>query len=61
MFKIWLEWDYGQDYVVFTSKDKAEQWVTALQIEDYDDPTKYLTYNDIYEEGLCGIIELEVI
>jgi hypothetical protein len=61
MFKVWLEWDYGQDHIVFTSEDKAKQWVTALQIEDYEDSSKYLTYDDIYDEGLCSIEELEVI
>ena len=58
MFKIWLEWDYGHDDIAFTTKEKAIQWVNGLKIEDYDNPEKFLTFQDLEDEGLCGIIEL---
>lgn len=62
MFKIWLEWDYGQDSFVFTTKEKAIQWVTDLKIENYEFEGQgdFLDYSMLYEEGLCFIEELEV-
>ena len=63
MFKLWVEWDFGQDNIVFTSKDKAIQWLDGLKIENYEfeDGQDFLTYQTLKGEGLASIQELTVI
>lgn len=61
MFKLWIEYDYGQEDIVFTTKEKAIQWVNDQKINDWDDPEKFLTFQDLAYEGLASIQELTVI
>lgn len=63
MFKLWVEWDFGQEDIVFTSKDKAIQWLDGLKIENYEfeDGQDFLTYQTLEGEGLASIQELTVI
>lgn len=49
---VWLEWDYGQEHVAFTTRAKAEQWVNDQEIEDGEG--KILTFQDLEGEGLAG-------
>ena len=53
-FKLWCEWDYGQDYYIFTSEDAGKAWL-ANRIDENE--LKELEFNcvlDIFEEGLAG-------
>lgn len=53
MFKVWLEWDYGQDNLIFSTKEKAIQWVNEYGPD-------YTYYDELLDEGLCSIQELIV-
>ena len=55
MFKVWLEWDYGQDNLIFSTKEKAIQWVNNLKIEFDEDDGNTQTFDTLEAEGLCGV------
>jgi hypothetical protein len=41
MFRLWLEWDYGQDNIIFTSRQNAIDWFNTLDfIVDADEDEK---------------------
>ena len=62
MFKVWLEWDLGQDSFVFTSREKAEQWITDALAADESLSGDYPEgYADLKATGLGGVEELTVI
>ena len=56
MYTIWIEWDLGQDNFVFTTPDKAREWINAailndeLLVEEFPNG-----FNDVAEARLCGI------
>ncbi len=59
MFKLWLEWDYGQDDLIFTSRDDAVRWMNGnIDYQDFDPP--FRDADAIFEEGLAGMREVEV-
>jgi hypothetical protein len=61
MFKVWLEWDLGQDNLVFTTAYKARDWLDAAIKGDESLVEEFPNgFNDVDEAGLCGIIELFV-
>jgi hypothetical protein len=62
MFKVWLEWDCGQDYLVFTTEEKAIAWIDAIaKDEDAGLVDEFPNgYSDIDDAGLCYISKLEV-
>lgn len=58
MYEVWCEWDIGQDYLVFGSKEAAQKWaVEALANSDIDGET----YEELYHNGLIGLKKMEVI
>lgn len=70
MFRVFLEWDYGQDYLIFTSEENAINWIneslSELFLEDKNDNTEENidcnTPWELYSElGLASINELKVI
>ena len=60
MFKVWLEWDFGQDDCVFSTKDKAIQWVNeAIKLDSLNEEFPN-GYNDLWDAGYVDISELTV-
>lgn len=59
MFRLWLEWDHGQENIVFSSRQGAIDWFNGLEIED--ETYAILTYEVLHDEGLASIQELTVI
>ncbi len=64
MFRVWLEWDYGQDSFFFSTKEKAIAWINSLEIEYYnwdseakEEEILIYTYEQLEYEGLCSIEE----
>ena len=61
MFKLWLEWDMGQDGSIFSTKDKAIQWVNAAVADDSELQEEFPNgYNDLADSGLCYIEQLNI-
>jgi hypothetical protein len=59
MIRITCEWDIGCDNMVFTSKEKAREWLEThaesnLPLEEGD------TIDTLFEEGLLGFETLTV-
>lgn len=65
MFKVWLEWDYGQEDFVFTSEEAAKRWVNEAQIStgnyDEDGAEIFDTYDALEEDGMVSIQLVRVI
>lgn len=63
MFRLWLEWDYGQDDIIFTSRQNAIDWFNTLDfIVDADEDDKdELNFESLQEQHLVSIQELTVI
>lgn len=63
MWKVWMEWDYGQDCFVFSTLFQAQQWAkkTAERIQeefwDEEEKVKW-TYQNLIDEGLMGFEKL---
>ncbi len=58
MLKLWMEWDYGQDLLVFASRDDAVIWMNrTIEFEDFDDSIQ--SVDDIFNEGFAGFSKLE--
>lgn len=56
MYTIWIEWDLGQDNFVFTTPDKAREWINAAILNDESLVEEFPNgFNDVEEAGLCGI------
>jgi hypothetical protein len=59
-FRLWCEWDYGQETVIFTEERVAKNWLYARIIEvngkeffadsDIEDDEDFL-----FDEGLAGL------
>jgi hypothetical protein len=62
MFKLWLEWDLGQDSVIFSSREAAVIWLNTRLEDDggllVDFPQGY---EDIEDAGLLSLQPVEVI
>ena len=63
MFRLWLEWDYGQDDIIFTSKEKAIEWFNTLDfiVDADEDEKEELNFESFEEQRLVSIQELTVI
>jgi hypothetical protein len=60
MFRLWIEWDFGQDNIIFTSRQNALDWFDALNLgEEMDD--EELNFKSLEEQRLVSIQELTVI
>ncbi len=53
-FKIWCEWDFGQDEMIFTSEEKARDWISRNFYDGYIS----MTVKDAFDDGLISIQEL---
>lgn len=55
--KLWVEWELGQDDLVFASEGSALNWLEKrlpdVGIED--------SVEDLLSENLCGVEEIDVI
>lgn len=62
VYKLWCEWDVGQDGVVFASTHAAKQWVEfndhLLEMVENGDIE---SIDDLYDAGLVSISPLELI
>ncbi len=55
-YKVWSEWDIGEDNVVFSSYDAARDWLEEnTSIKDMNDGTVF----ELMSAGLLGIQEVE--
>ena len=53
LLKLWLEWDYGQDDMIFNSEEDAKDWMQSMiDLRDFD--PEFATVQDIFESGLAG-------
>ena len=69
MFKLWIEWDAGQDALIFTSKEKVKNWVNANatmieafqgdQMDGLEGPQN--PYDYFEWQGLLSLQELTVV
>lgn len=61
MYKLWCEWDFGQDDFIFTSQKAAFDWLkndaNFKEILKDDDTT----LQDYIDDGLVGTWFLEII
>lgn len=56
LYRVWCEWDIGQEYLVFKTEDAAWDWaIQALIDTGIDDEI-----SDLLENGLVGLQDLEV-
>lgn len=56
MIKVWCEWDMGQNYFVFSSQSKAEEWMA----NNWPDDTGFARWQDAWAEGFIGYRTLTV-
>lgn len=63
MFRLWLEWDYGQDEIIFTSRQNAIDWFNALDfiVDASEDDKDELNFESLQEQHLVSIQEMTVI
>lgn len=63
MFRLWLEWDYGQDNIIFTSRQNAIDWFNALDfiVGASGDDKEELNFESLQEQHLVSIQEMTVI
>lgn len=55
VFSFWCEYDVGQEYILFSTREIAEREARSM-VEDQG-----LDYDDLCEDGLIGIEEKRVI
>lgn len=57
VFKLWVEWELGQDDVVFVSEDAALSWLEDrlpdVGIED--------SVEELLDENLCGVESVTIV
>lgn len=61
MFRLWIEWDFGQDNIIFTSRQNAIDWFNALDLGASEDDKEELNFESLEEQRLTSIQELTVI
>lgn len=62
LYKVWLEWDLGQDYLVFTTRALAQEFVTKAIKLDADLASQFPNgFSDIEAEGLCSVSTVTLI
>lgn len=59
MYKLTCEYDYGQDYIVFTTPAVAMDWL-AKQIEENGWQAE-VSVQSLVDDGLAYVTKLEVI
>lgn len=60
MYKLWLEWDFGQDDLTFKSPEDARHWLENESgiIEELDGD--YGSIQEIFDDGLAAINRVRV-
>lgn len=53
-FKLWCEWDYGQDGYVFDTEQAAKDWLTR-SVKEIDGDEPNVTVEEMFDEGLAGL------
>jgi hypothetical protein len=63
MFRLWIDWDYGQDNIVFTSRQNAIDWFNSLDfvVDASEDDKEELNFESLEEQRITSIQELTVI
>lgn len=53
--KLWCEWDYGQDAVIFSNESVAKNWLCA-SMGGHDELTEmgFGSVEGVFDEGLAG-------
>lgn len=63
MFRLWMEWDFGQDDIVFTSAEAAEKWVDSneniLEMFSEEKEKEYEGQKPFDFYGRCGLLGLK--
>lgn len=61
MFRVWIEWDLGQDDLVFQTKTDAIAWINSAILGDEELKEEFPNgFLDVSGSGLCSIQELLV-
>jgi hypothetical protein len=61
MIRIWCEWDFGQENLVFASREAAMKWVTDNVLIDEYVKENFCNAEDLVRNGLIGFETLEFI
>jgi hypothetical protein len=61
MYSLWMEWDFGQETVVFTTWTAAMNWADETLAKAAKSGFGYSSYKDAAAAGLASIQELEVV
>lgn len=54
MIRIWCEWDIGQEYLVFSSEEKARKWLESHWPRD----SGFINWQEAWAEGFMGFQSL---
>lgn len=63
LFKVWAEWDYGQDDAAFTSREAAMrcvEYIAKTYTEETSPDDGFADGQALLDSGLASIQELEV-
>jgi hypothetical protein len=60
MFRVWCEYDYGQDSYVFSSEENAISWINSILEADLGHFEADTSVEDLWNDGLVSIALLEV-
>lgn len=62
LYKVWLEWDLGQEYLVFATKALAKEFVNQV-IKFYDCFANYFPngFADVEKAGFCSILTVTLV
>ena len=58
MYRLWIEWDFGQDDQIFRSREDARNWFERYV--DLDTLGDFKTHQEIFDEGLANIEALRI-
>jgi hypothetical protein len=59
VWRVWAEWDMGQEYLVFSSEDAAIHWADHEIGNDAD--LEFANFSEARDEGLAGLTELKLL
>lgn len=54
-FKLWVEWDYGQDSFVFDTEQAALDWLQRTATDIDDGAEGAMSAQEMFDEGLAGL------
>jgi hypothetical protein len=61
MYKVWLEWDFGQDNKVFKTKKSAKKWIQEEVLIVVAISKEFSSVEELLESGLVGIEKVEIL